>query len=52
MGRYDIYERIQQLDPERDCQTIVYLVGAYEYPWLIRKSLEFALFRTDRKSVV
>ena len=45
-GRYDIYEQIQQLDPKDDCQEIVYLVGAYEYPWLIRKSLEFALFRT------
>lgn len=45
-GRYDIYERIKQLDPKDDCQEIVYWVGAYEYPWLIKKSLEFALFRT------
>jgi hypothetical protein len=45
-GRYDIHRRIQQLDPKDDCQQIVYLVGAYEYPWLIRKSLEFGLFRT------
>jgi len=44
--RFDILHRIQQLDPKADCQEIVYLVGAYEYPWLLRKSLEFALFRT------
>ncbi len=45
-GRYDILKRVLQLDPEDDCQEITYLVGAYEYPWLIKKSLEFALFRT------
>ena len=45
-GRYDILKRVLQLDPEEDCQEITYLVGAYEYPWLIKKSLEFALFRT------
>lgn len=45
-GRYDILNRVLALDPEKDHQEIVYLVGAYEYPWLLRKSLEFALFRT------
>ena len=45
-GRFDIFRRIQQLDPQADCQQIVLLVGTYEYPWLIRKSLEFALFRS------
>lgn len=45
-GRYDILKRVLQLDPKEDCQEITYLVGAYEYPWLIKKSLEFALFRT------
>jgi len=45
-GRFDIARQIAQLDPEKDHQRIVYLVGCYEYPWLIRKSLEFALFRT------
>ncbi len=44
--RYDILHEIEQLNPEKDHQHIVYLVGSYEYPWLIRKSLEFALFRT------
>lgn len=45
-GRFDIRDRILRLDPKADCQQIVLLVGAYEYPWLIRKSLEFALFRS------
>lgn len=45
-GRYDILREIEQLDPETDYERIVYLVGCYEYPWLIKKSLEFALFRT------
>lgn len=44
--RYDILHQVLQLDPEKDCQEITQLVGAYEYPWLIRKALEFALFRT------
>lgn len=44
--RYAIQHEIEQLDPKRDCQRIVYLMGAYERPWLVRKSLEFALFRT------
>ena len=45
-GRYDVLKRVLQLDPKEDCQEITFLVGAYEYPWLIKKSLEFALFRT------
>lgn len=45
-GRFEIRDRILGLDPKADCQEIVLLVGAYEYPWLIRKSLEFALFRS------
>jgi hypothetical protein len=45
-NRFDIYHQIMQLDPKEDCQEIVWLEGAYEYPWLIKKSLEFALFRT------
>lgn len=46
MGRFDVYHEIQQLDPQHDCQRIVYLVGAYEFPFTIQRSLEFALFRT------
>lgn len=44
--RFNVYHQIMQLDPKDDCQEIVYLEGAYEYPWLVKKSLEFALFRT------
>lgn len=36
----------ENLDPTVDYEEIVFLIGSYEYPWLIRKSLEFALFRT------
>lgn len=45
-GRYDNLNAILKLDPQRDNQEIVFRVGAYEYPWLMRKALEFALFRT------
>lgn len=41
-----ILEQVVQLDPKHDHQRIVYLVGAYEYPWLTQRALEFALFRT------
>jgi hypothetical protein len=44
--RYEVLRKILTLDPQKDCQEIVYLVGVYEYPWLIKKALEFALFRT------
>ena len=44
--RFDVYHQLMQLDPKQDCQEMVYLIGSYEYPWLIKKSLEFALFRT------
>lgn len=45
-GRFNILQQVLQLDPKEDCQEIVYLTGSYEYPWLVKKSLEFALFRT------
>ena len=45
-GRFEILRQVLALDPQKDCQQITYLVGAYEYPWLTKKSLEFALFRT------
>ena len=44
--RFEIRDRIQQLDPRADYHEIVLLVGSYEFPWLIRRSMEFALFRT------
>ena len=38
---------IQQLDPERDHQRIVYLDTCYEFPFDIVRANELALFRTD-----
>jgi hypothetical protein len=46
MSRYTIRDEIQSLDPERDHQRIVYLLSAYEFPFDLTRSLEFALFRT------
>jgi hypothetical protein len=46
MSRYAILNQIRQLDPARDHQQIVLLVGTYESPFLIQRALEFALFRT------
>ena len=37
---------ILRLDPEQDCQRIVYLDTVYEFPFDTTRSLEFALFRT------
>ena len=37
---------IMALDPERDCERIVYLDTVYEFPFDTTRSLEFALFRT------
>lgn len=41
-----IAEQVAALDPEQDHQQIVYLIGSYEFPWELQRSLEFALFRT------
>ena len=46
MSRYAILNQMKQLDPQKDNQQIVFMVGAYEYPWLTQRALEFALFRT------
>lgn len=45
-NRYQIRDRILTLDPEKDNQQIVFLTGAFDFPYMTRKSLEFALFRT------
>jgi hypothetical protein len=37
---------ILRLDPEHDCQRIVYLDTVYEFPFDTTRSLELALFRT------
>ena len=44
--RYAIAREIAQLAPQVDAQRIMYLLSTYEHPWLMRKALEFALFRT------
>lgn len=44
--RRAIGRRIQQLDPQRDHLEIVFLVGAYHFPFATQRVLEFALFRT------
>lgn len=41
-----VLEKIQHLDAIADHQEIVRIVGSYEYPFLMQKALEFALFRT------
>jgi hypothetical protein len=43
--RFAIRDYIATLDPEVDCQEIVYLLSCYEFPWDTTRSLEFALFR-------
>ena len=39
-------KEIAALDAERDYERIAFLLSAYEFPWDIERSLEFALFRT------
>ncbi len=41
-----VLKQIESLDAQKDHQEIVRLITAYEYPFLMQKSLEFALFRT------
>lgn len=45
-GRYKNRDLVKQLDPQKDYEKIVYIVGTQENPWLMKKALEFALFRT------
>lgn len=44
--RLDIKKEIERLDPEKDCQRILFLTGFMEFPWDIVRALELALFRT------
>ncbi len=46
MPRRTILDHISQLDPEHDYEQIVFLSGAYEFPFDTKHALEFALFRT------
>ncbi len=41
-----VLEKIAHLDAKADHQEIIRIVSAYEYPFLMQKALEFALFRT------
>jgi hypothetical protein len=41
-----VLQKIESLDAVADHQEIVRISGTYEYPFLMQKSLEFALFRT------
>lgn len=46
MARHQHLDEILSLDPARDHQRILFLSAAYEFPWDMTRSLEFALFRT------
>ena len=37
---------ISRLDPACDAREIVFVLGAWDFPWDIERALEFALFRT------
>jgi hypothetical protein len=41
-----VTRRLAALDPARDHQEMVRLLGAYEFPWDTTRALELALFRT------
>ncbi|NEQ53273.1 MAG: DUF2236 domain-containing protein [Leptolyngbya sp. SIO3F4] len=46
MKRYDIAQKIEAMDPERDAIAICHLLVGYEFPWDITRALEIALLRT------
>jgi hypothetical protein len=46
MARTTILEEIRRLDPERDCQRIVFLSTCFDFPFDTTRALEFALFRS------
>lgn len=46
MAQHKALQRILQLDPQQDCQQIVYLMTCCEFPFDTTRSLELALFRT------
>lgn len=45
-ARWKVYETIKTLDPQRDNQHIVFLTGAYDFPFETQRALELALIRT------
>ena len=46
MSRFERRDALAGLDPETDYQRIYRDVAAYEFPWDLNQSLNFALFRT------
>ncbi|HWB62704.1 MAG TPA: oxygenase MpaB family protein [Chitinophagales bacterium] len=46
MARFNAFEKIKALDPDKDHWEIVRLSAFYEFPWDFTRSLELALFRT------
>ena len=44
MSRYAILDTVQQLDPEKDHQPIVFLSSCYDFPYDTTRALEFAYF--------
>ncbi|MEX0704778.1 MAG: hypothetical protein WD069_21955 [Planctomycetales bacterium] len=45
-ARFRILDAIRRLDPERECQRIVFLSSCFDFSFDTTRSLEFALFRT------
>jgi ER-bound oxygenase mpaB/B'/Rubber oxygenase, catalytic domain len=46
MSRYTVRNEIEQLDPIRDHQRIIFLSARVDFPFDTTRALEFALFRT------
>lgn len=46
MKNKPISARINQLDPQKDHQEMMFLMGAYSFYWDVERALELALFRT------
>ena len=44
--RINVQKEIERLDPQADCQRIVFLTAYLEFPWDMTRALELALFRT------
>ncbi|WP_285732187.1 oxygenase MpaB family protein [Nocardiopsis sp. ATB16-24] len=46
MKRFEWRDRIHALDAEADCEQIVRILSAHEFPWDIEQALGLALYRT------
>jgi len=44
--RINLKKEIERLDPQADCQRIVFLTAYMDFPWDMTRALELALFRT------